>query len=443
MSPSLPVKKSALTFHQIVSQLRETFRRFPDPRTGNNTQYSLEDAGLSAFSVFFMQCPSFLEYQRTMAQTQNRSNAQSLFGVHKIPCDNQIRKLLDSVPPESVFPMFWYLIEGLKVNRWLDKQRNLAGTLLIPIDGTEYFSSAKIYCERCSKRVHRNGEVTYSHQALTPVIIAQSQVLPLPPAFIEPQEGNNKQDCELNAAKRWLNQWGERLKALNVTILGDDLYSHQPYCQTVLNLGLHFLLVCKSDSHPTLYEWLDYLEKTDSIVTVIKRRWTGKHHETDTYHYVNQVPLRDGDDALRVNWCELTTSRDDGKILYHNTFVTSHKLNSFNVIAVVKAGRSRWQIENENNNTLKTHGYHFEHNFGHGQQYLASLLATLIILAFLFHTWLELMDQTFQILRHQLPSRRRLFNDLRALTTYFYFESWTTLLKFMILGIKSRYPPPT
>ena len=211
----------------------------------------------------------------------------------------------------------------------------------------------------------------------------------------------------------------------------------------MLNLGLHLLLVYKSDSHPTWYEWLDYLEKTDSIVTVVQRRWMGKPHETDSYHYVNQVPWRDGDDALMVNWCELITSHDDGKILYHNTFVTSHKLNNFNVIAAVKAGRRRWQIENDNNNTLKTHGYHFEHNFGPGQQYLASWLATLIILALLFHTWLELRNQTFQILRHQLSSRPRLFNDLRALTTYFYFDSWTTLLKFMIPGIKSRYLPTT
>lgn len=139
------------------------------------------------------------------------------------------------------------------------------------------------------------------------------------------------------------------------------------------------------------------------------------------------MALPDGDDALMVNWCELTTHRDDGKVLYHNTFVSSHELNDNNVVVAVKASRSHWQIETENNNTLKTHGYHFEHHFGPGHQHLASLLATLVILAFLLHTLLELIDKAFQTLRHQLPSRRRLFNDLRALTTYFYFESWATL----------------
>jgi hypothetical protein len=53
-----------------------------------------------------------------------------------------------------------------------------------------------------------------------------------------------------------------------------------------------------------------------------------------------------------------------------------------NVVALVAAGRSRWKIENENNNTLKTKGYHFEHNYGHGQQHLSAVLATLILLAY-------------------------------------------------------------
>ena len=35
------------------------------------------------------------------------------------------------------------------------------------------------------------------------------------------------------------------------------------------------------------------------------RRWNGKHGETWNYRFVNEVPLRAGDDAMKVNWCEL------------------------------------------------------------------------------------------------------------------------------------------
>lgn len=99
----------------------------------------------------------------------------------------------------------------------------------------------------------------------------------------------------------------------------------------------------------------------------------------ETYRYAQAIPLRDGDDALLVNWCELLTTDESGKVFYHNAFATFLALDAQNVVAVVEAGCSRSKIKNENNNTLKTKAYHFKHNYGHGQQYLASLLATLIL----------------------------------------------------------------
>lgn len=110
------------------------------------------------------------------------------------------------------------------------------------------------------------------------------------------------------------------------------------------------------------------------IQTLVVKRWTGKRKEMDTYRFVNQVPLRDGEDALLINWCELVTTLEDGKIIYKNAFATNHDITPENVKEVVEAGQARWKIENENNNTLKTKGYHLEHNFGHGKKHLSSLL---------------------------------------------------------------------
>ena len=49
------------------------------------------------------------------------------------------------------------------------------------------------------------------------------------------------------------------------------------------------------------------LELSGGIATVEVRRWNGKMHLVDTYRYASQVPLRDGEDALLVDWCELTS----------------------------------------------------------------------------------------------------------------------------------------
>ena len=441
---SVPFGLNALTFNCVVKQMRATFETFTDRRTGKNSNYTMTDAGLSAFSVFFMQSPSFLDFQRTMQETQGRNNAQTLFGVFDIPTDNHIRTLLDAVEPAAVYPLFDFVIDGFQRAGVIDAFRTTDHRLLLAFDGTDYFSSNKINCPCCSSKTHSNGKVSYSHTVVTPVLVnpGSDKVIPLAPEFVRPQDGHEKQDCEINASLRWLDSRGSQYATLGTTVLGDDLYCHEPFCRALLAKNFEFILVCKADSHKTLYEWVVDLERNGIVKTLVRTRWTGKRYETDTYRYVSDVPLRDADDALFVNWCEITTRITDGKVLYRNAFATSLAVDDANVVEVVASGRARWKIENENNNTLKTKGYRFEHNFGHGQQFLSSLLASLIILAYLLHTLLDLMDDKFCLLRETLPSRKRLFDDMKALTTYLCFESWEHLLDFMLEGWSYRPEKP-
>jgi len=99
-------------------------------------------------------------------------------------------------------------------------------------------------------------------------------------------------------------------------------------------------------------------------------------------------------------------------------------------------GRGRWKIENENNNVLKTKGYHLEHNFGHGQQYLSAVMLSLNLLAFLFHTVLEWSGDKYALLRRVLARRQTFFNDIQALMRYMVFDNWRHSLDFMIRGLE-------
>jgi len=429
------------TFNHLVAFFRSTVERFPDERTGNNVIYSIGDAAMGAFSVFFTQSPSFLDSQRNLEVTQGCSNARSLFGMTRTPSDNHIRNLLDPIPAGTVFPVFSHAVDALHELGLLEPYRSTNGDLLVALDGTQYFSSSKIHCDQCSVKRHRNGTVTYSHTAVTPVIVAPGnpRVIPLEPEFVTPQDGHEKQDCENAATKRWMSVRGARYAALGVTVLGDDLYCKQPLCEAFIREGLNFILVCKPDSHKTLYEWVAGLAATGDVRMIEVERRKGKHRYTDTYRFANRLPLRDGEGALDVDWCELTTTRDDGKILYKNAFATNHSITATNVADVVRDGRARWKVENENNNTLKTKGYHLTHNFGHGEKHLSSLLATFNLLAFLFHTLLDLMDSRYRCIRGFLP-RKRFFNDLRALTCYLCFDSWDTLMAFMVEKLELDVP---
>jgi hypothetical protein len=243
----------------LLGSLRGCLERFPDKRGGMNTTYDIGDIGMAAFSVFFIQSPSFLAQQRQLEEGHGRSNCASLFGIAKIPSDNHIRDMLDPAAPALLRPVFAETGEQLRqIDGGLDLFRRLDGRVLIALDGTEYHCSRKVQCQHCSTRVRGNGGTEYYHSVLAATLVApgHNNVIPLEPEFIVPQDGAEKQDCENMAAKRWLAAHAPRYAALDPVYLGDGLFSRQPLCQAVLDTGGHLIFVCKPSSHPLIQEYL-------------------------------------------------------------------------------------------------------------------------------------------------------------------------------------------
>lgn len=422
-------------FNRLLSN---RFSSLPDTRSGKNSFITMKDIGLSAFSVFFTQSSSFLEHQRLMESKQGQNNAKSLFSIAHIPTDNHIRSMLDEVPPSELFPLFGDALTYLGEQNIPETFNYINGDHLLALDGLQYYSSKKISCDRCShKQSKKEGSITYSHSMVSATLVhpEHRHVLPLIPSFIEPQDGREKQDCEREAVKRWMLTVGPQYAKLGVALLGDDLYCCEPLCKLALATGFHFIFNCKPESHTTLYEWIDSLEKSGGIHRVEKIIGTLKGKQRWKCRYVNQVPIKDGKAVLPVNWCELEVLNQDGERLYFNTFATDYEITDANVVALVKAGRTRWKTENEHNNNLKNAGYHLEHNYGHGKKYLSQTLATLILLSFLLHTLLNLLDQAYIALRRYFP-RAQFFQQLRTLLMYLYFATWETLMALMSEGAK-------
>jgi hypothetical protein len=429
-------KAATLEIAELMEFLRSSLHDLPDERKpGNNTKYQVEDAVMAAFSVFFTQSPSFLDHQRLMKSNKGKDNAESLFSIEAIPSDNQIRNLLDPVPASTIFITFQKVYEWLEEKGVLNKFLYLDGEILVALDGTEYFSSKKINCPHCNCRNHRNGTTTYFHGCVTPIIVSpnQKQVINLSPEFIKKQDGHQKQDCENAAVKRWLNKNHQNKYGYPITLLGDDLYSHEPVCELALKQGYNFIFVCLKTSHKTLYEWLEFLERNGEVSTIEKKQWDGRKNLIYRYRYASRLPLRDDDSSLEVNWCEVTVINEKTqKIIYQNNWITNHKITESNVENIVKAGRSRWKVENEGNNVLKNHGYNLEHNFGHGENHLCELLLSLNLLSFLFHTVLDLVNYTYQRIRDLLVTRTSFFNDIRTLLKFLWFKDWSDFFSFVM-----------
>jgi len=433
----------------LIQQLRIAVSSFPDTRSETNARYSMEDIVLGAFSVFLTQSPSFLSFQRGMQQETGRNNGASLFTMQSLPGDDQIRRVLDGVSPNLVFPVFTTCFDELVESGNIKEFESDLGYLLA-LDGTQYFESDTIHCGNClTKTDKKTKEVTYYHTAITPVVVkpGNEHVLSLAPEFIRPQDvlstqGTHekiKQDCEINASKRLLLSHKQTiLTYMEVTYLGDDLYAHEPFCRDVLETGHSFIFVCKPESHKTVYEWVKGVTSA-----FVEDRFDGKTHRIYTYNYVKDVPLRDGKDALPVNFVEVSvTDRQSGKQLYHNAFITNRQLTNETMPLIVDSGRARWKIENENNNALKTKGYYFEHNYGHGENNLSMVLTTLILIAFLFHTLFSLFWQPYIHILARIK-RVRLFESIRVLSQYFFSPTWEHLFAGMEYCLDNVVTLPT
>lgn len=196
-------------------------------------------------------------------------------------------------------------------------------------------------------------------------------------------------------------------------------------------LGIGMSSLFANPSHITLYEYLN-LQPLQSLE---KRHWNGTFTKIHHYRFVTGLPLRDGAEALRVNWCELSISKeDDQSLLYRNSFATDLPLTQDNIAEVIAWGRARWKTDNEHNILKK--GYNFEHNYGHGNK-LSTVLLSLLLLAFLSHTIFALTDRLYQALRRELGSRKTFFHDIRALLRYQPFPLLATASPFHGAGARA------
>jgi hypothetical protein len=410
---------------ELIAELSEVCAGLPDRRTGprRDDDYKMADIGLSAFSMFFMGSPSFLAHQRALGDGQGRSNCETLFGMSAIPSDVYIRLMLDGAPPAAFDGLFMSAVAAAGP---LTPFQRLDGRVLIALDGTEHFCSRKLNCQQCSTRQRSDGGKEYFHAFLGASVVApgHQHVLPLPPEFIAPQDGAEKQDCERNAAKRWLAKHGTTLAPLRPIYLGDDLFACQPIAEAIHEAGGSFILTCKPASHKTITEYLHGAELQEHRQTICKR---GKR-TTTIYRWLSAVPLRGTSDAMAVNWFSIEVQNAKGKRTYHNSFVTDLTVTAATVAELAACGRARWKIENETFNVLKTTGYNLEHNFGHGKETLASVLVTLNLLAFAYHTAAYLAVLAWRAAVIARGATYRFFEHLRTITTYVVFQDWSHLL---------------
>jgi hypothetical protein len=436
MSMVAPKVRKQLSADALFHVVRSGFANIPEPR-GEDVDISLTDTLMSAFAMFSLKAPSLLAFDKERAE----GNLHTIYGIQHVPCDTYMRERLDPVSPQWLRPVFKSVFRQLQRGKALEEMVFLDGHYLLALDGTEYFSSKTIHCASCLHRVHRNGSITYAHQMLGAAIIHPDvrAVIPLMPEPIGQHDGTAKNDCERNAAKRFVVKLRQDHPHLKFIVTEDSLSSNAPHIETLQHHGLHYILGVKEGDHTFLFQQIQaaeqagrviYYERHDRAARVIHR-----------FRFVNDVPLNASHSDVRVNFIEYWESGDTK--VQHFSWVTDLRVSTRNVFHLMRGGRARWKIENETFNTLKNQGYNFEHNYGHGEQHLSVVFAMLMTLAFLVDQTQQLCCALFQAVWAKLGSKRLLWERMRALFYDYALASMRQLFEALLYGFQKSSPRVT
>jgi hypothetical protein len=433
--------KKHLNFTGLRIKASEVFESIPDWRQKNKISISIHDAMMSGLACMYFQDPSLLQFQKRMQEEQHRNNLNTLFGIENIPKETQMREIIDEVSSEYFRPLFRDYYLRLQRGKQLEQFQLFPGIYYFPVDGSQFFASKDIHCEQCLTKEYQNGSTNYSHQVLQGGIAHPdcSEVIPFMPEQIVNTDGATKQDCEMNAAKRFLKKLYQAFPQLGLLVGGDALFSKQPIIEDTLSYNMHYLFAAKPDDHKYMMEWLNgYL--TLNQVEFFDEKGRKHFHE-----WMNDVPLNGSNDTIYVNFLRCTITRrnkkDEDEVVFRNSWVTDLAISEDNVKTLVKAGRCRWKNENELFNVMKNHGYCMEHNYGHGQNNMAFNFYLFTLLAFFIHQIFELTDRQYQACRTKLGSKKHLWETIRSYIKIIIFDSWERLLEFVLNPTSYRLSP--
>jgi hypothetical protein len=424
--------KKHLCFTALRKKMSAIFQAIPDGRQGTKIKISIHDALMSGFACMHFQEPSLLQFQCNLEEERHCNNLKTLFGVEDIPKETQMREIIDEVDSDYFSAIFKNYYLRLQRGKHLESYQILPGLYYFPMDGSEFFSSEDIHCEHCLTKTHRKDKKTYSHQVLQGGIMHpdQAQVIPFMPEPISNEDGEDKQDCEMNAAKRYVKKLCAAHPQLGLLIGGDSLFSRQPLIEDILAEKAHYLFTAKSEDHKYLMEWIGAYKELNHFSCSDKKGYT--HY----YEWMNEVPLNGRKDSILVNFFRyrMTMIDEQGaeKIVYKSSWVTDLEITTKNIETLVRAGRCRWKDENEIFNVMKNHGYYMDRNYGHGTKNLSFNFYLLTLLAFFFHQIFELTDRQYQACRKKFGSKRHLWEKLRAYIEILIFDTWERLLDFAV-----------
>jgi hypothetical protein len=426
----------------LIQGIKSAFNKVTEHRY-KNAQISLGDYLQSAYAMFHLKDPSLHHYRTNYPERE--ANLERVYGITKLPSDTGMREGIDGIAPKDIQECFKVPLQVLD-NEGIMKQYTVLGRYnSILIDATEHYctSSDECPCEHCLTKVHKNkkGEVTkitYHHQALSSVLAhpKHKEVFPVACEAIVKQDGETKNDCELNAVKRLIPTIREMLPTAQYELLAvlDGLYPNGPFIRLLKEFKMRFIIGIKEGY---VLVQVEKLKKQNALQV---KEWVNQEGEKCVAKYYNGLILNGQNQDIEVNYFQYEQFNTKGVRTFYSSWITDLLIEQENIQELVEVGRSRWKIENETFNTLKNQGYHLEHSYGHGKKNLTTNFMLLTFLAFLTDQIAQKLDKAFDKALKYCKTKKNLWEKVRQVFDLLPCMSMNVIYRFIAKEIKVDFP---
>lgn len=354
--------------NHFFHSLREWILEMNDPRNQSYTTYTQADLGYLAILKNVCGQYTMREMEENFNQDTCIETLRFLSGNQKlkeIPHYDTLNYYLERLSPECLSDLRKKMVKSLIRGKQFNRGRLQGKYWRVILDGTGLFYFKEKHCENClcTTRKMEDGKTTklYYHKVLeAKIVLSDAVIISLGTEFIENEkEDVNKQDCEINAAKRLLRRIKKEYPRLPICIQGDALYATEPFMKLCREkYHWEYIFTQKDTRQKKLDESFEWIKSGDDST-----RQTGLCKEKGTAFYANHVEEVAGKKQLmNVFEYEYETKDKKGKAkIIRFQWVTSLELTKRNLEEMIHAGRGRWKIENKGFNNQKNGLYRIEH----------------------------------------------------------------------------------
>ena len=417
---------------ELINKLRLRFSDISDKRA--SAEHSLTDILTSGLAMFHLKDPSLLSFMHLFPI--RAENMKSVYGIEKVPSDTLLRTVLDNLAPSSLTKCFKTLLDELRQRGILAQYEVLPSLgkpyIAISCDGTGYFCSDTIDCPNCLKRTFKNGQVQHYHQFLGASLGHPHHkcVFPVSGEGIVKGDGQTKNDCEHNALLRFCPTIKAFFPDKHPILLLDALHIDGNTIKRILGWQMSFISVVK-DSYVNVQALA--LERNNQLDMKTWYKDTPKNKPIlCRAHWASGLVLNGANQDLLVQYVryeEIDTPTN--KRVYYNEWITDLPIADKSIQEFVELAPCRWKIENETFNTLKNQDYNFEHNYGHGKQFLSIIFVSLMLLAFFVDQFTLFLDKNFQKALNVVKTLRDLRQAIRTIFILVPCESFENIYRII------------